>query len=63
MIIIHATDDNHPLTSAREMLIYSVKNRHSLVDAIITCLEHPAATGQIYLVSDGDDVSGERMSN
>ena len=29
----------------------------NLVDAIITCLEHPAAAGQTYLVSDGDDVS------
>lgn len=29
----------------------------NLVDAIITCLEHPAAAGQTYLVSDGEDVS------
>ena len=60
------TDDNHPLTSAREMLIFYGINQHSLVyagnlvDAIITCLEHPAAAGQTYLVSDGEDVSGER---
>lgn len=29
----------------------------NLVDAIITSLEHPAAAGQTYLVSDGEDVS------
>ena len=40
-----------------------IKNQRSLVyvgnlvDAIIACLEHPAAAGQTYLVSDGDDVS------
>ncbi len=40
-----------------------IKNQRSLiyignlVDAIITCLEHPAAAGQTYLVSDGEDVS------
>lgn len=47
MIIVHTSDDYHPLTSAREMLIYSVKNRHSLADAIITCLEHLAAGGRM----------------
>ena len=41
----------------------AIKNQRSLVyvgnlvDAIITCLEHPAAAGQTYLVSDGEDVS------
>jgi len=41
----------------------SVDNRRSLiylgnlVDAIITCIKHPRATGQTYLVSDGEDVS------
>jgi nucleoside-diphosphate-sugar epimerase len=40
-----------------------INNQRSLVyvgnlaNAIITCLEHPAATGQTYLVSDGEDVS------
>ena len=29
----------------------------NLVDFLITCLEHPAAAGQIFLVSDGKDVS------
>ncbi len=41
----------------------SVGNRRSLiylenmVDAIITCINHPKAAGQTYLVSDGEDVS------
>lgn len=29
----------------------------NLVDALITCATHPAAAGQTYLVSDGEDVS------
>ena len=41
----------------------SVNNRRSLiylgnlVDAIVTCMKHPRAIGQTYLVSDGEDVS------
>jgi nucleoside-diphosphate-sugar epimerase len=41
----------------------SIKNRRSLigvanlVDAIIACMDSPAAAGQTYLVSDGEDVS------
>jgi len=27
------------------------------VDALITCANQPAAAGQTYLVSDGDDIS------
>jgi nucleoside-diphosphate-sugar epimerase len=40
-----------------------VNNRRSflylgnLVDAIITCIQHPKAAGEIFLVSDGQDVS------
>ena len=29
----------------------------NLVDAIITCINHPNAAGQVYMVSDGEDVS------
>jgi len=29
----------------------------NLVDALITCATHPAAAGQTYLVSDGEDIS------
>lgn len=44
-----------PLASVHNLrsLIY-VGN---LVDALIACATHPAAAGQTYLVSDGDDVS------
>lgn len=44
-----------PLASVRNLrsLVY-VEN---LVDALIACAEHPAAAGQTYLVSDGEDIS------
>ena len=44
-----------PLASVRNLrsLIY-VEN---LVDALIVCATHPAASGKTYLVSDGEDVS------
>jgi len=29
----------------------------NLVDLIVTCLRHPAAVGQVFLVSDGEDLS------
>jgi nucleoside-diphosphate-sugar epimerase len=29
----------------------------NLVDLLVTCLKHPAAAGQTFLVSDGEDVS------
>jgi nucleoside-diphosphate-sugar epimerase len=41
----------------------AVRNQRSLiyignlVDALIVCATHPAATGNVYLVSDGEDVS------
>lgn len=41
----------------------SINNRRSLValdnlvDLIVTCMDHPAATNQTFLVSDGDDLS------
>lgn len=41
----------------------AVRNRRSfvfldnLIDFIVTCLDHPAAANQTFLVSDGDDVS------
>ena len=41
----------------------AVKNRRSLiyvgnlVDAIVSCVSHPNASGQTYLVSDGEDIS------
>ncbi len=41
----------------------AIKNKRSLValdnlvDLVITCLDHPAAAGEIFLVSDGEDLS------
>lgn len=45
----------------------AVDNRRSLValdnlvDLIVTCVDHPAAAGQIFLVSDGEDISTPEM--
>jgi nucleoside-diphosphate-sugar epimerase len=45
----------------------AIRNRRSLlylgnlVDAIQLCLEHPAAAGQTYLLSDGEDVSSPEL--
>jgi nucleoside-diphosphate-sugar epimerase len=33
----------------------------NLVDFVITCLKHPAAAGQTFLVSDGEDVSTSEL--
>jgi nucleoside-diphosphate-sugar epimerase len=35
----------------------SMVSLDNLVDLLVTCLEHPAATGQTFLVSDGEDLS------
>ena len=41
----------------------SINNRRSfiylgnLIDAVVTCIKHPKASGQTYFVSDGEDVS------
>ena len=44
-----------PLASVHNLrsLVY-VEN---LVDALIVCATHPAAAGQTYLISDGEDIS------
>jgi UDP-glucose 4-epimerase len=45
----------------------AVNNRRSLValdnlvDLLVTCLRHPAAAGQTFLVSDGEDVSTTQL--
>lgn len=47
--------------------IRSLVSLDNLVDLIVTCIDHPAASNQIFLVSDGEDVSTpellRRMSN
>lgn len=51
------------LRSGIPLPLASVRNLRSLiyvgnfVDALIVCATHPAATGQTYLVSDGEDIS------
>jgi nucleoside-diphosphate-sugar epimerase len=45
----------------------AVRNRRSLVaidnlvDLIVTCSEHPAAANQVFLASDGEDVSTTQL--
>lgn len=55
--LVQLVDSGLPLPlgaiSGRRSLIY-VRN---LVNAIVTCAQHPGATGQTFLVSDGEDVS------
>jgi len=51
------------LSQGYPLPFYSINNRRSLiyvgnlVDALISCATHPAAAGQTYLVSDGEDIS------
>lgn len=55
--LFKVVDRGIPLPLAR------VRNRRSLiylgnlVDAIVTCINHPDAAGEVFLVSDGEDVS------
>ena len=55
--VLRAVDRGDPVA------LGSVRNRRSLLyvgnlaDVIVACLEHPAAAGRTYLVSDGEDVS------
>lgn len=53
----------HLSARRRPLPLGSIKNRRSLiyldnlVDAIVTCMTHPAAAGKTYLVSDSESVS------
>lgn len=55
MLRVLAKDIPLPLASAHNLrsLIYI----GNMVDLLIICATHPAATGQTYLVSDGEDIS------
>jgi nucleoside-diphosphate-sugar epimerase len=59
--LVQLVDSGLPLplgaVSGRRSLIY-VRN---LVNAIITCAQHPGAAGQTFLVSDGEDVSTREL--
>ncbi|CAN1599911.1 UDP-glucose 4-epimerase family protein [Pseudomonas mediterranea] len=41
----------------------SLVSLDNLVDLIVTCLDHPAAANQTFLVSDGEDVSTTELLN
>jgi nucleoside-diphosphate-sugar epimerase len=53
----------HVVTKGIPLPLASIRNARSmiyvgnLVDALATCATHPAAAGQIFLVSDGEDVT------
>jgi UDP-glucose 4-epimerase len=53
----------HALVNGFPLPLGAIHNKRSLIaldnliDLIVTCLDHPAASGQTFLVSDGDDLS------
>lgn len=55
--LLTAIDKGVPLPLASANNARSLVYVGNLVDALIACATHPAAAGQTYLVSDGEDVS------
>jgi nucleoside-diphosphate-sugar epimerase len=55
--LLAAIDKGVPLPLAGAHNLRSLVYVGNLVDALIACATHPAAAGQTYLVSDGEDVS------
>jgi nucleoside-diphosphate-sugar epimerase len=55
--LLAAIDKGVPLPLAGARNARSLVYVGNLVDALIVCATHPAAAGQTYLVSDGEDVS------
>jgi nucleoside-diphosphate-sugar epimerase len=55
--LLAAIDRGIPLPLAGAINLRSLVYVGNLADALIACATHPAAAGQTYLVSDGDDVS------
>ena len=55
--LLAAIDRGIPLPLAGANNVRSLVYVGNLVDALIACATHPAAAGQTYLVSDGEDVS------
>lgn len=57
----------HWLSKGIPLPLGTIHNRRSLValdnlvDLITTCVEHPAAANQIFMVSDGDDLSTSQL--
>ena len=59
--LLAAIDRGIPLPLAGANNARSLVYVGNLVDALIACAEHPAAAGQIYLVSDGEAVSTAKL--
>ena len=59
--LLAAIDKGVPLPLAGARNARSLVYVGNLVDALIACATHPAASGQTYLVSDGEDVSTARL--
>jgi len=60
--LLAAIDRGIPLPLAGANNVRSLVYVGNLVDALIACATHPAAAGQTYLVSDGEDVSTARLA-
>jgi len=56
-LMLRALRANTPLPLASAQNLRSLIYVGNLADALIACATHPAALGQTYLVSDGEDVS------
>ena len=61
--LLAAIDRGIPLPLAGAKNVRSLVYVGNLVDALIACATHPAAAGQTYLVSDGDDVSTAMLAD
>jgi nucleoside-diphosphate-sugar epimerase len=55
--LLNLVDKGLPLPLASVSNSRSLIYLGNLVDAIVTCINHPKAAGQTYLVSDGEDAS------
>lgn len=55
--LLKVLDKGVPLPLASVHNLRSLLYVENLVDALIVCAMHPAAAGQTYLVSDGEDIS------
>ena len=55
--LINFIDRGFPLPFGKVNNLRSYVALDNLVDLIICCIKHPKATGQTFLVSDGEDLS------
>lgn len=61
--LMRAVDKRTPLPFGLVDNCRSLIYLGNLVDAIVACLDHPAAAGKTYLLSDGEDVSTPELIN